>query len=127
MHGMLSAAVILIVFALVAVAGGGSMVWMYRAASGPSRRSRPSAETAKTAPDKTPEPAPDASETIPDLPALPEGPERAALPPDPPRPALAPPPAVSGGDQDGDGGPVTAEVLEGAKIYVLDSSRRSGR
>jgi len=67
MHGMLSAAVILIVFALVAVAGGGSMVWMYRAASAPSRRSRPTAETAKTAPEQTPEPTsagPDAPELV---------------------------------------------------------------
>jgi hypothetical protein len=122
MHGMLSAAIILIVFALVAAAGGGSTVWMYRAASGPSRRSRPSAETAKTAPEQTPEPAPAGPETIPDLTALPEGPERAALPPQPPRPALAAPPADGPAD-----GNLGGEESEGAKIYVLDSSRRSGR
>jgi hypothetical protein len=58
-----------------------------------------------------------------DLPApdaLTEGPERPALPPRAPRPALPAPP-------DGDGGSASVEVLEGAKIYVLDSSRRSGR
>jgi hypothetical protein len=131
MHGMLSAAIILVAFALVAAAGGGSTAWMYRAVSGPSRRSRPSAETVPTATEPTPEPAAAAPETVVDLPALPEGPERPALPPQAPRPALAAPPADDpAGDQAGDGGhgePGSAEEFEGARIYVLDNSRRSGR
>src|ERR1700761_9648771 len=94
MHGMLSAAVILIAFALVAAAGGGSTAWMYRSVSGPSRRSRPSAGTVPTATEPTPEPASEAPETVVDLPALPEGPERPALPPRASRPALAAPPAA---------------------------------
>jgi hypothetical protein len=155
MHGMLSAAIILIVFALVVAAGGGSTAWMYRAASGPSRRSRPSSETVRTAPEQTPEPAPGTPETIPDLPALPdldaaetppadpapdtqgddsgpaavtEGPPRPALLPRAPRPALpAPPAARAAEDQAGEGDPASGETFEGARIYVLDSSRRSGR
>src|ERR1700742_4065093 len=61
MHGMLSAAIILIVFALVAAIGGGSAVWLYRAASVPSGRSRrssgSSAQPAGTAPESGPDTA----------------------------------------------------------------------
>ena len=89
MHGMLSAAIMLIAFALVAAVAGGSTAWLYRAASGPGGRSRP---------------------------------PRAA-PQDLPRPALAlPEPAEPAGPAE----PSAAEPPEGARIYVLDSSRRAG-
>ncbi|HEX3751114.1 MAG TPA: hypothetical protein VHW06_11195 [Streptosporangiaceae bacterium] len=57
-----------------------------------------------------------------------EGPPRAALPPRAPRPALpAPPAGESAEDQPGGGDSADAQEFEGARIYVLDSSRRSGR
>jgi hypothetical protein len=159
MHGMLSAAIVLIAFALVAAAGGGSTVWLYRAVSGPPRRSRPARETAETTPA-------DAPETVPDAPpvAVPPGltvledlgfapvaatqgddqepvaeitdSGRPALPAAaPPPPALAAPgPAsaraeLAGGEPSGagtDAGTGAGEAEpEGARIYVLDSSRRS--
>ena len=166
MHGMLSAAIILIVFALVAAIGGGSAVWLYRAAAVPSGRSRRSAENAP----QLAEPAPESTPAGPESPepvtgavvtgAL-ESPETGPAPgthgddsgpvddpvdaeprapvaeieasprtPLPPlRPALAAPPA----DEPSGAGPATGahsgehEVLEGARIYLLDSSRRSGR
>ena len=69
-----------------------------------------------------------------DLPALPEGAERPALPPRASRPALAAPPAdepagdqADDGDDGDDGEPGGVEEFEGARIYVLDNSRRSGR
>ncbi len=40
MHGMLSAAVMLAVFDVIALAGGASAVWLFRAATGTPRRSR---------------------------------------------------------------------------------------
>ena len=41
MHGMLSAAVILVVFAVIALAGAGSAVWLYRAAAASAWRAQP--------------------------------------------------------------------------------------
>jgi len=41
MHGMLSAAVILVVFAVIALAGAGSAVWLYRAAATSAWRPQP--------------------------------------------------------------------------------------
>src|SRR5450631_2711862 len=41
MHGMLSAAVILAVFAVIALAGAGSAVWLYRAAAASAWRAQP--------------------------------------------------------------------------------------
>ena len=173
MHGMFSAAIILIVFALVAAVSGGSTVWLYRAASGPSGRSRPPRETpvVPEAPEATdnaaslktgegpavspvkdgqandPEPAaetgdPDQPARLAPAPAVP-----APMPPAPmgPRPAIplpgvpaptALPPGPSGkpaGDSAepagaepaGDTESLGAEPVEGARIYVLDSSRRS--
>lgn len=155
MHGMLSAAIILIAFALVAAAGGGSTVWLYRAASGPQRRSRSSRETAETTPADAPETAPDApaiavppvlttlggpgiapvavthgddQEPVAEIkgssrPALP-----AAAPPPPALPAPAPASARAeraDGESSGPGTDAGAPEPEGARIYVLDSSRRS--
>ena len=159
MHGMLSAAIILVAFAMVAAAGGGSTVWLYRAVSGPPRRSRPARETAETTPADAPETAPEAppiavppvltnlggpgitpvaatqgddQEPVADItdsgrPALP-----AAAPSPPALPAPAPAAAraeLTGGEPSGGGpaaGPDAGEAEpEGARIYVLDSSRRS--
>ena len=41
MHGMLSAAVMLAAFAVVALAAAASVVWLYRAAGASAQRSRP--------------------------------------------------------------------------------------
>src|SRR5450755_2374669 len=41
MHGMLSAAVILVVFAVIALAGAGSAVWLYRTPAASARRAQP--------------------------------------------------------------------------------------
>ena len=155
MHGMLSAAIILIAFALVAAAGVGSTVWLYRAASGPPRRSRSPRETAETTPPGAPETAPegppiavpqvltnlggpgitpvaatqgDDQEPVAEItdsgrPALP-----AAAPSPPALPAPAPASAraeLTGGEPSGAGTDAGEPEPEGARIYVLDSSRRS--
>jgi hypothetical protein len=118
MHGMLSAAILLIVFALVAVAGGGSTVWLYRAASSPGGRSRSPRETASASPvadtqgdDQGPVPeTEDVEQPLLALPAPAEasGPAESAVsePAGPAQPPVADGPA------------------EGARIYLLDSSRR---
>ena len=113
MHGMLSAAILILVFVLVAVASGGSVVWFSRAAptsSGYSRSpkeapARPVADTGVDAP--APPPALDNFEGH--VLAWPAAAEPGQL--------GAPPSAES---PDG-------ESSGGAQIYVLDSSRRSGR
>jgi hypothetical protein len=154
MHGMLSAAIILIAFALVAAAGGGCTVWLYRAASGPPRRSRPPRETAETTPADAPETAPEAPPiAVPPFPTNLGGPGigpaaatqgddqepvaeitdsgRPALPaaaPSPPAPAPASASAraeLAGGEPSGAGTDAGEAERGGARIYVLDSSRRS--
>jgi hypothetical protein len=121
MHGMLSAAIILVVFAMVAVVGGGSTVWLYRACSAPSGRNRRSsenpenvtaetAETGSVAPDPTASVAPEdgvVADTRGDLPAPDLGPDD----------ELDDEPAAEPDD----------EEFEGARIYLLDSYPRSGR
>lgn len=61
---MLSAAILVMAFVLVAAAGGGSMVWLYRAAADEDGRYRPPRETVAASPvagtqgdDQAPEPA----------------------------------------------------------------------
>jgi hypothetical protein len=46
MHGMLSSAIILIAFALIAGAGGYAALWLYRATPGAPSRSRPGLDDA---------------------------------------------------------------------------------
>jgi hypothetical protein len=158
MHGMLSAAIILIAFAMVAAAGGGSTVWLYRAAPGPPRRSRPARETAETTPGEVPETAsaappigvpqvlttlggpgitpvaatqgddqePVAEITDSGRPALPAA---APSPPALPAPAPASARAELAGESPSPGTGARTDAgeaePEGARIYVLDSSRRS--
>jgi hypothetical protein len=111
MHGMLSAAIMLIVFALVAVVGGGSTVWLYRVASGPGGRSRPPRETTA---DAVASPVTQTQEAVPGPAASNQDLEHHALGlPAPAEPAEPAEPSV-------------AEPPEGARIYVLDSSRRAG-
>ena len=131
MHGMLSAAIILIVFALVAAVGGGSAVWLYRAAPGPSGRSRPLRDTPGASE------APDAREAmdsamalkalgVPGVSPVTDSQENHSAPGEPAPAAL--PSAEAGADSAepaGDRESPEAEPAEGARIYVLDSSRRS--
>jgi hypothetical protein len=153
MHGMLSAAIILIAFAMVVAAGGGSTVWLYRAVSGPPRRSRSSRETAQTTPADAPETAPEApAVAVPPVLTTLGGPgiapvaatqgddqepvaeikgsSRPALPAAAPSPPALPAPAparaeLTGGEPSGAGTDAGEAEPEGARIYVLDSSRRS--
>jgi hypothetical protein len=155
MHGMLSAAIILIAFALVTAAGVGSTVWLYRAAPCPPRRSRSSRETAETAAAQVPETASEApASAIPQALTVLGGPGigpvaatpgddqepvaeitgssrpvlPAAAPPPPALPAPAPASAraeLAQAESTGAGTGAGAPEPEGARIYVLDSSRRS--
>ena len=113
MHGMISAAILILVFVLVAAASGGSAVWFFRAAPASPGYSRspkqaPAGPVADTVVDAPARPlAPDDFEGhVPELPAAAE-----------PRQLEAPPSAE----------PPDGESSGGAQIYVLDSSRRSGR
>jgi hypothetical protein len=118
MHGMLSAAILLIVFALVAVAGGGSTAWLYRAASSPGGRSRPPRETLAVSPVTDTQgdfrgPVPETHDVEQPLLALPTPAERTG-------PAESSVPGPAGSAR----APVADEPGEGARIYVLDSTRR---
>ena len=113
MHGMLSAAILIMVLVLVAVASGGFAGWFFRAGpalSGYSRSPKgapagPVADTVVDAP--APPPAPDDFQGhVLALPAVAE-----------PRQLEAPPSAE----------PPDGESSGGTQIYVLDTSRRSGR
>jgi hypothetical protein len=148
MHGMLSAAILILVFVLVAALCGSSVVWLYRAASLSSGYSRSLREdggavpAAASAPDPADpaEPVRPLSDTVVDAPAprtaldYPEGqflalpaatePREPEAPPatEPPEPAETPAEPNPAAGTPGDG-----EPSEGARIYVLDSSRRSSR
>jgi len=138
-----------LVFVLIAAACGGSVVWLYRAASptsghsqspraddgavpaeasapagpaGPAALVRPASDTVLDAP------APPAALEYPEghvraLPAAP-GPRELEAPPatESPEPPETPPEPNAAAGTPGDG-----EASEGARIYVLDSSRRSSR
>jgi hypothetical protein len=126
MHGMLSAAIILIVFAMVAAVGGGAAAWLYRAASGSAghpRRSSDRSENSENVPPETaagtPAPADSVADTRSDLPARPASATLPALP--------APPTDEAGDEGDGDEEAGEVEEFEGARIYLLDSYPRSGR
>jgi hypothetical protein len=114
MHGMLSAAILVLVFVLVAAASGGSVVWLFRAASVDPGYSRSPRQA----------PATPVADTVVDLPAPQlaidhlEGHVLALPPAAEPRELEAPPV-----DDDA----VPDDEPSGAQIYVLDSSRRSGR
>ncbi|HWG15663.1 MAG TPA: hypothetical protein VG268_20565 [Streptosporangiaceae bacterium] len=118
MHGMLSAAILVIVFVLVAAAGGVPAVWLYRAASSPGGRSRPPRGTAPASPVTETEsddqaPVPEIENVEQPLLALPAPAEHSG-------PAES---SVSGPAESAEP-PVAGEPAEGARIYVLDSSRR---
>jgi hypothetical protein len=142
MQGMLSAAILILVSVLVVAASGGSVVWFYRTSSlsyGHSQSPKEATAAGEAAP---------VGATIPDLrvdeaslaesvgPVGPVGPvvETALDAPAPrpeiqnvERPLLALPapaePTGPGSEPDSAGD----EPSAGAQIYVLDSSRRSGR
>ena len=123
MHGMLSAAILILVIVLVAVVGGGSMAWLYRAASPSSGYPRsPAPETAVAAPAPRPEIENPEGHVL-ALPAAAE-PREPVVPPatEPPDPARSPAESGPATEPPEDGGPSA-----GARIYVLDSSRRSSR
>jgi hypothetical protein len=111
MYGMLSAAVLVLVFVLVTVACGGTVGWLYRTSSPSSGYVR----SPKAAP------AEPVADTLVDVPApqlaleYPEG-HILALPPAAEPLELEAPPVPADGDES-----------EGAQIYVLDNSHRSGR
>src|ERR1700742_2202552 len=136
MHGVLSAAVLILVFVLVVVASGGSVAWFYRTSS-PAYGHSQSQKRGPVADEVAP-----AGATVPDLkvdeallaesaaPAV----ETALDAPAPrpeiqnvERPLLALPapaePTGPGSEPEATDG----EPAAGAQIYVLDSSRRSGR
>ena len=130
MHGMLSAAILILVFVLITVACGGSVVWLYRAASPSSDYSR----SQKAAPVEP------VADTLVDVPApqlaleYSEGHALALPPATAPRELEAPPvseslePAGTPSEPNADAGlPADDQEPEGARIYVLDSSRRSNR
>ncbi len=116
MHGMLSAAVLMLVFVLVTVACGGTVVGLYRT-------SAPSSGYVRS-PNKAP--AEPVADTLVDVPApqlaleYPEGHILALPAAVEPLELEAPPGPESPGPADG-------EESEGAQIYVLDNSRRSSR
>jgi hypothetical protein len=130
MLGMLSAAIMVLVFVLVAALCGGSVVWLFRAASPSSDYCRSPREA----------PAQLVADTLVDVPApppaleYPEGhflalpaaaePRELEAPPatEPPEPAETPaePNPAAATPEDG-------EPSDGARIYVLDSSRRPSR
>jgi hypothetical protein len=148
MHGMLSAAILVLVFVLVAAFCGGSVVWLYRAASPSSDYSRSLREDGGAFPAaaSAPEPADPAdpvrpfSDTVVDAPApraavdYPEGqflalpattePRELEAPPAIEPPELAETPAEPNPAAEP---PEDGEPSGGARIYVLDSSRRSSR
>ena len=114
MHGMLSAAILVLVFVLVTVACGGTVTWLYRTSS-PSYGYVWSPKAG---------PAEPVADTLVDVPApqlaleYPEG-HVLALPPAAEPLELEAPPA-SGSPE-----PADPEESEGAQTYVLDNSRRS--
>jgi hypothetical protein len=129
MHGMLSAAILILVFVLITAACGGTVGWLYRSSAPSSGHSQSSVAPAEPVADTrvdipVPQFALESSEGhILALPPAAEPRELEAPPateslesaesPSEPNPAADPP-----GDH---------EAAEGARIYVLDSSRRSGR
>jgi hypothetical protein len=155
MHGMLSAAILILVFVLVTVACGGTVVWLYRSsspASGYSRSLRaggeavPAEASAPAGPAEAADPAEAANpvcpvpDTVVDAPAPraalqdPEGHLRALPAATEPRELEAPPatespePAETPAEPNAAAGtPGDGQASEGARIYVLDSSRRSSR
>lgn len=113
MHGMLSAAVMLAAFAVIAVAGGASAVWLYRASSGTPCRSRP-----------------DRPETRPtgESEAWPAGPEAQPDRPDGRPGLLADPAGTPDGPEPHDAEEsVPADHSAGARLYVLGENRRPRR
>jgi len=116
MYGMLSAAVLVLVFVLVTAACGGAVVGLYRT-SAPSSGSIRSPKEA---------PAEPVADTLVDVPApqlaleYPEGHVLALPGAVEPLELEAPPVTESPGPADG-------EESEGAQIHVLDNSRRSSR
>jgi hypothetical protein len=125
MHGMLSAAVILVVFAVVAVVGGGSTVWLYRAAAGPSGRSRRSPENPEKVSDRAPETRSGASD--PAALKTPETDSVADTRSDLPAPDFGPAAVEPDEEHDEASAETGDEEFEGARIYMLDSYPRSGR
>lgn len=136
MHGMLSAAILVLVFVLVTVVCGGTVGWLYRTSSPASGHSRSPREA----------PAEPVADTLVDVPApqpaleYPEGHILALPPATEPRELEAPPATESAepaetpvepnaaAEPPGDGeGSEGARGARGARIYVLDSSRRSSR
>ena len=116
MHGMLSAAVLILIFVLVTVACGGTVVGLYRS-SAPSSGYVRSPKAA---------PAEPVADTLVDVPA----PQLAleytqghflALP------AAVEPLELEAPPVAGSPGPANGDESEGAQIYVLDNSRRSSR
>jgi hypothetical protein len=115
MHGMLSAAILVLVFALVTAAVGGSMVWLYRVTSVSSGYSR---SPCKASADPVPDTVVDAPASRPALEHS-EG-HLLALP------AAAEPAELEAPSAEGEA-PADGSPSEGAEIYVLDSSRRPSR
>ena len=76
MHGMLSAAVMLAAFAVIALVGGVSAVWLFRAAATAPRRSRSARLTGM--PGAATDPAPG----VPGVPGVPEDEETAGPEPE---------------------------------------------
>jgi hypothetical protein len=146
MHGMLSAAILILVFVLITAACGGSVVCLYRAASPSSGYSRSPREgggavlAEASAPAGPADPVRPVPDTVVDAPApraaleyseghilaLPAAtdPRELEAPPatESPEPAETPPEPNAAAGTPGDG-----KASEGARIYVLDSSRRSSR
>ena len=116
MLGMLSAALLILVFVLVAAVCGGSVVWLFRASSPSSGYSRSPQEAS----------AQPVADTLVDVPApqpaleYPEG-HFLALP------AAVEPLELEAPPVAGSPGPANGEESEDAQIYVLDNSRRSSR
>jgi hypothetical protein len=149
MHGMLSAAILILVFVLVAAACGGSVGWLYRASSpvsGYSRSPRAEggvgpAEAGRTSdPIQQADPVRPVPDTVVDAPAPPAALEYSeghilALPAAAEPAGLEAPPATESPEAAESGAepkpaaetPEDGEPSGGARIYVLDSSRRSSR
>jgi hypothetical protein len=117
MYGMLSAAILVLVFVLVTVACGGTVGWLYRTSS-------PSSDYVRSPKAAPAEPVAD---TRVDLPApqlaleYPEG-HILALPPAAEPLELEAPPRAESPERGGGG-----DESDDAQIYVLDNSHRSGR
>jgi hypothetical protein len=116
MDGMLSAAILILVFILVVAASGGSVVWFYRTSSLSFSHSQSQNEAAAGGE------APSADEVVPVTETALDAPVPRPEIENFERPVLALP---AGAEPSGPGsGPPPGA---GAHIYVLDSSRRSGR